>query len=485
MAVLTDDGTVWPEDQPAAPPAPANPPADPYGGYWIPRILANMWRTAVSGATLPGDVATGQASMSDPATQARVNDLTTLSMLAPGAAPAEAGALNEGLRRSNAVAPAVIANSQPTSADVTAIMSRAADLRKGAWPQTQESLFDTSPEGYARTTSIVPQNSIRDIIPSPAPGQPLPLGERAAPIVSESARIASAIADRLYPMTQTQDPRLMFYNTGPIYEKLAEQGIDPAPIMRDWSGQVAATSPRTQTPPNLRNASLLLFSRGEGPGANPLTFERWSAEGNAPGYGMMGEQVKSANRFWENTASPDTAPKQFTFRGNVQGNLASPTIDTHNIRASLYQFDQLHPGQLPRQWFTSDDAYNAYRSGRGFPSETEISPEAINDSLGGSSRGGVNRQTEYGPMTTPWYDAAEQLGISPAQAQAGGWFSYGNVTGLRSPVRSLTQLLNDQLYDTARTIGVPPERVLDWWARKLIPLTQNEAPAGPQQTQIG
>ena len=109
MAVLTDDGTVWPEDQPAAPPAPANPPADPYGGYWIPRILANMWRTAVSGATLPGDVATGQASMSDPATQARVGDMAATAMLLPGAAPAEAGALNEGLRRSNAVAPAIIA----------------------------------------------------------------------------------------------------------------------------------------------------------------------------------------------------------------------------------------------------------------------------------------------------------------------------------------------------------------------------------------
>jgi hypothetical protein len=88
-------------------------------------------------------------------------------------------------------------------------------LPSPAWPQTQESLFDTSPEAYARTTSIVPQNPIRDIIPSPAPGQSLPLGERAAPIVGESSRIASAIADRLYPMTQTQDPPLMFYNTGP------------------------------------------------------------------------------------------------------------------------------------------------------------------------------------------------------------------------------------------------------------------------------
>ena len=39
--------------------------------------------------------------------------------------------------------------------------------------------------------------------------------------------------------------------------------------------------------------------------------------------------------------------------------------------------------------------------------------------------------------------------LSHACYSTGEWFRYGNVTGLRSPVRSLTQLLNDQLYDTA------------------------------------
>ena len=87
-------------------------------------------------------------------------------------------------------------------------------------------------------------------------------------------------------------------------------------------------------------------------------------------------------------------------------------------------------------------------------------------------------------MTDPIYGAAEHLGIQPAQAQGGGWFSYGDVTGLRSPVRSMTQLLNDQLYDTARTLGISPERVLEWWSKKLIPLTQNEGQT-PGQSQVG
>jgi hypothetical protein len=440
-----------------------------------------MWRTAKSGIDLTGDVAYGGASTSDPNFANRVGDMASTALMLPSLASGGGeNVLNEGLRRSTA-APAIVAASNPTSDQVAAVMSRAADLRRGAWPQAPTSLFETSPEAYARTTDVVPQTSVRSSIPAPSEAYPLS-SPRTAQISGASSDIASAIADRLYPWAQTQDPRLMFYNTGPIYEKLAQQGIDPTPIMRGWSGQVAATSPRTQTPTNLRNASYLLYRQGTG---NPFTQAEFEAAGNPPGYAFMGSQVGSGERFAAGTQSLNSAPKQSIFRPNVQGNLADPTIDTHNIRGSIYQFDQLNPGQLHPDWFTSPEAYAAYRANGGFTPNALIGAGDIDDSLANVTRGGVKKQIEYGPMTDPIYGAANQLGISPAQAQAGGWFSYGNVTGLRSPVRSLTQLLNDQLYDTARTISVPPERVLDWWARKLIPLTQNEPPAGPRQTQIG
>ena len=516
MAQLTDDGTVWPEDQPPqTPPQPSlwqrlttPAPGQTWSPLSIPGILGGMWSGLKDAASVPGDLYSGRLDLNDPnqavANAGRLfNAAGTVSALGAPFAPTGPDILMAGARRTTAAAPAILANSAPTSSDVADILARGAQLRKGAWPQTSpnESLFDTSPEGYARTTDVAPQRSLQDIMPAPAPGQALPLGQRAAPIVDASPQIASAIADRLYPWVRDNDPRLNFYNTGPVYEKLMSMGIDPSQIMREWGGQMAATSPRTQTPPNLRNASLLLYNRGEGPGADPLTFERWQQEGNTPGYGMMGEQVKSAGRFWTGDASPNTGPKTYTYGENVQGNLASPTIDTHDIRSTLYQFDQLHPGQLPRQWFTSDEAFNNYRA-NGFPSggavapentvdlsrirhEGEIPPGAINDSLASSTRGGVKKQIEFGPMTTPVYDASRMLNADPARVQAGKWFSYGGVTGLRSPVRSLSELLNDQLYDTARTIGVPPERVLEWWSKKLIPLTQNEAQPQQTQTQIG
>jgi hypothetical protein len=86
MAVLTDDGNVWPEDQPAGPPAPTNPPADPYGGYWIPRILAGLYNTAKSGINLTGDVAYGQASPSDPDFASRVGDMASTALMLPSLA---------------------------------------------------------------------------------------------------------------------------------------------------------------------------------------------------------------------------------------------------------------------------------------------------------------------------------------------------------------------------------------------------------------
>lgn len=84
---LTDDNSVWPEDQPPAP----QPQPSPY--YWV-NLAKSLW----SGATLPGDVATGKASMADPATQRRVMDMTGTVMGGGLVEPAEADALNSGFR---------------------------------------------------------------------------------------------------------------------------------------------------------------------------------------------------------------------------------------------------------------------------------------------------------------------------------------------------------------------------------------------------
>ena len=93
--VLTDDNQPWPEDQPPPSSSYANVGPQPQQSpYYLVNLAKSLW----SGATLPGDVATGKASMTDPATQARVQDMTGLQTGSGLTQPAEEDALNAGFR---------------------------------------------------------------------------------------------------------------------------------------------------------------------------------------------------------------------------------------------------------------------------------------------------------------------------------------------------------------------------------------------------
>jgi hypothetical protein len=364
-------------------------------------------------------------------------------------------------------APNIVSRANPSPDDIKAVLAAAREYGRKGWPTAEREVFKTTPEAYAETTALVPQVSIKHRLPGPLPGEELPNNARAAPIVANTDAIANSIAQRLEPLVRSDSPLLKFYHTGPVIRGIERYGEmpagDAAQFMRDWSGQGAATSPRTQTPPNLRNSSFLMYERARGA---PMTPERFDIEGNTPGFGMMGMHVDLADRFARGTENPWVNPKPFTFRENWSGNLRDVTGDTHNIRSTLYTLDQVFPGSLPRGWFTSDAAYAKYRS-EGFQA---VDPGDILDKLGKTTVKKIPRQSEYLPMTEPWYRAAEKLGIAPAEAQSGGWFSYGDITGLQSPPKTITNLLNDQIGATAKALNVSPEKVVNWWSRGKIPL---------------
>jgi hypothetical protein len=472
LPVLSD----FPQAQQGAPPAPQGQDS----GYWWPKILQGLWNTAKSGATLPGDVATGQTTMADPATQSRVGDMTALATAGSGLGTAPEGALTAGAARR---APAILTRANPTADDINAIKASVAQTKSAPWPTAQNPIFDTSPEALARTTDTVPQTSYRDQLPSPWPDtKQLPLGGRAQQIVDAREPLSDKIASDLQPLTDPSNPfhRLtQFYSTSPILEQLQKQGVlDPdeaSQFMRDWAGQGAATSPRTATPQNMRNSSLLQYRRAIG---DPLDRAAWEQEGNAPGFPMMGMHVDLADQFAKGTENINTNPKPTMFREGWSGNQADVTADTHNIRSTLYNYDQLNPGQLHPSWFTKP-GYQDYQAAGGFKPGQPLDVGAIKDTLESQARGGVSKQVEYGPMADPWYDAAQKLGITPAAGQAGGWFNYGPITGLKSPPKILPDLLNDQLEHTSRVLGVSPQHILDWWGKRKIPLAENAAP-GPQ-----
>jgi hypothetical protein len=361
----------------------------------------------------------------------------------------------------------ILSRLAPTAEDIARIKEAAVTFGRRGWPTAEREVFSTDPAAYAETLKLVPQVSIKDRLPGPLPGEALPIKERAAPIVAGTEPIAERIAQRLEPLVEQQSPLLKFYHTGPVIrglERHAEMSVPEAnTFMRDWAGQGAATSPRTPTPPNLRNSSYLLHERASG---NPLTPERYAREGNTPGFTMMGMHVDLADKFARGVENPWKNPKPTTFRENWSGNLPDVTGDTHNIRSTLFEHDQVSPGSLPRPWFSSDEAYAKYRK-EGFGA---VNPGDIVDTLGSKTVKGVDRQSEYLPMTEPWYRAAQKLGIHPAEAQSGGWFSYGDITGLQSPPKTIVNLLNDQVDATAKVLDVSPGKVVDWWARGKIPL---------------
>jgi len=377
-------------------------------------------------------------------------------------------------------APAIVSRrGGPTAEDIAAIKEAAVGYGRKGWPEAERGVFKTTPEAYAETTQLVPQISIKDRLPGPLPGEKLPLKGRADPIVENTDAIAERIAQRLEPMVKQGDERLKFYHTAPVIrglEQYAGMSIPEAnTFMRGWAGQGAATSPRTQTPPNLRNSSYLGYERARG---EPLTPERYAKEGNIPGFPMMGMHVDLADKFARGTENAWINPKPTTFRENWSGNLRDVTGDTHNIRSTLYEMDQVKPGSLPRGWFTSDEAYGKYKK-EGFRA---VDAGDIADTLGDKAVNKIRRQSEYLPMTEPWYRAAEKVGIAPAEAQSGGWFSYGDITGLQSPPKTITNLLNDQVAATAKAIDQPPEKVVDWWAQGKIPLAgvAGAAPLAPE-----
>jgi hypothetical protein len=176
------------------------------------------------------------------------------------------------------------------------------------------------------------------------------------------------------------------------------------------------------------------------------------------------------------------------FSEGWSGNQADVTTDVHNIGSTLYNYDQLNPGQLHPSWFQGGEkgpAYQGYQAAGGFPTGQVLPDKTINDTLAGVTKGGLKKQTEYGVMTDPWYDAAQKLGISPAAGQSAGWFNYGGITGLKSPPKILPDLLNDQLEHTSRVLGVEPQRLLNWWGKRKIPLAQNAPGTTLNSTAVG
>ena len=362
-------------------------------------------------------------------------------------------------------------------------------------PSGKDPLFNLTPEGYENT---LPEQS-EVYVPRQPQGteQPLPKNNRAAFVNDNIEAISDRLAERMKPWLGTEAQ--YFYHTGPIVDKALDMGFSKEEIyswLKDFSDAYAATSPRTKTADNLRNATLVMTKKHLGIPYDEIIGPN-KGQRNEKGYAMIinrkgdisssgkvanadGLHRKLLDTLDADGIDPNTNPKPYTFAQNVYGNLDGVTVDTHAVRGALSAVNEIDPGSIPidyikpkfRKQYTEDP--------------TSLDPATmIDDSIGSQMIDGTDMQTEYAVFSDVYRRTAEKLGVSPAEAQSLGWFGSGDSTGLASELKSVASLIEDRIDVTAQGLGKPKEEVFKMLLNREIPVLQIFGTAGAGAAALG
>jgi len=281
--------------------------------------------------------------------------------------------------------------------------------------------------------------------------------------------IADRLAERMKPYLGT--PAQYFYHTGPLLDKAKDLGVpekDALEQISRFAQNYAATSPRTMTEQNLRNASLVSAKQEAGV---PLETVLGSGSGgiNEKGYPMMigdsGIHRKLVSAVEEGGIDYNTNPKPATFAENVMGNLQGVTVDTHAVRGALDAMNEIAPGSIPKD-FIKPKFRKQYAD-----DPSSLDPATmIDDTLASQKVEGKDMQTEYAVFSDLYKAAAEKLGVSPAEAQALGWFGSGERTGLASELKTVADLIDERVDVTAQLLDRSKDEVYKDFLKGKIPL---------------
>lgn len=434
----------------------------------------------IEGAVLDGVVAATRAARSDEGFKQTIKNYFTEAGRAADqrlAADASSTTLSMGVDPTKAIDTALSAAgkaAKPSTEEMKNILDLRAEQMKlpvsnRIQPRSDQPLFDLN---YQRNTA--PQKEIP--VPRAPEGKALPKFNRGAKVIELTDQIASVLAERARPFVNTNVQ--FFYHTGPIIDKAVSLGISEETArsqLRKFAENYAATSPRTKTEENLRSASLVTakqkagidLSEIIGPGGDGI---------NEKGYPMMigpgGIHQKLVDDAAAGGFNFNTNPKPATFVENVSGNHAGVTVDTHAIRAVFSAMNEIDPGSVPIQFIGGKTAAKRKENQTKYqadPASLDVS-NMIDDGLATQKIDGKDVQTEYAIFSDIYKKVAEELGVTPAEAQALSWFANGDKTGLGSAPKTIVELIDERVDVTAQALGQTKDEVFRKFMRGGIPL---------------
>lgn len=285
----------------------------------------------------------------------------------------------------------------------------------GALKKPGRSLFD-----YSRLSEVpnVPQENIPRVPPPPR-GYPDYLLKVIEP--KNIQRVRGTVEQGLKMGGRE------WYNTEPLRETFVNELGEAAgnSAHRLYMELVAATSPRSKVPDNVRNASFYFNKMMSGePTPTPADLPLPQP------YGHLAQKLHMQNvgNITKHGGIPPLQnPKPASFAENLRGNQAPVTIDAHNARL-----------------------------------------------LGMTDASGkpVDRPTtsHYGLVEATQQAAAREMGLTPAQWQASAWLGGGEQTGLGSAAEPFLHTFERVVARTADKHGLSKAEVMRRFARGQMPL---------------
>jgi hypothetical protein len=279
-----------------------------------------------------------------------------------------------------------------------------------------------------------------------------------------------------------------WYNTDPLRRRaldvMGDEGQGRYGALID---AVAATSPRSRVPDNIRTASYYHYLRSQG-----LDFP----EKPLPGYGSVAQDLHLGNMRKLTDEGWDVLnnPKPASFAENLKGNWRNVTVDTHNMRLPavlsedpnflMTSFQDKVPGgatedglrrrfpgladaQIAEALKNSKKGVTIYRPRDWVESGAVSMDDAKKEPTFWATKPNDN---EYGYYEAWQQKRAEALGMEPAQYQASMWTGAADKTGLASEAEPFMKTFEARVLYTADRLGVDPEVILDSVLKGGMPL---------------